>query len=78
MKLEIITPEKTLYSGNVTLIQFPGTSGSFEVLKKHAPLVASLKKGTIRIVDTDKKTLLIEINGGTVQVENNHVLVLAD
>lgn len=78
MKLEIITPEKTLYSGNVTLIQFPGTSGSFEVLKKHAPLVASLKKGTIKIVETDRKNLFIEINGGTVQVENDHVLVLAD
>ena len=78
MKLEIITPEKSLYNGNVTLIQFPGTSGSFEVLKKHAPMVASLKKGSIKIIDTERKTLYIEINGGTVQVENDHVLVLAD
>ncbi|HLO92494.1 MAG: ATP synthase F1 subunit epsilon [Chloroflexota bacterium] len=78
MVLEIITPEKTVFSGNVNLVQFPGSSGSFEVLKNHAPLVASLKKGKIKVKDSENKLQYFEINGGTVQVENNHILVLAD
>lgn len=78
MVLEIITPEKTVFSGNVNLVQFPGSSGSFEVLKNHAPLVASLKKGKIKVKDSENKLQYFEISGGTVQVENNHILVLAD
>lgn len=78
MFLEIITPEKTVFSGNVSLVQFPGSSGSFEVLKNHAPLVAALKSGNIRFKDSENKIQIIDINGGTVQVENNHILVLAD
>lgn len=78
MILEIITPERTVFSGNVSLVQFPGNSGSFEVLKNHAPLVAALKKGSIKIKDAENKIQFIEINGGTVQVEDNHILVLAD
>lgn len=78
MILEIITPEKSVYNGKVSLVQFPGASGSFEVLENHAPMVAALKQGSIKIKDIENKTTLIEINGGTVQIENNHVLVLAD
>lgn len=77
MTLEIITPEKTIYSGTVTLVQFPGTSGSFAVLNNHAPMIATLKAGKIKIKDTDDKISFIEVNGGVVQVENNNVLVLA-
>ncbi len=78
MNLEIITPEKTIFNGKVILVQFPGSSGSFEVLKNHAPLVASLKQGKIKVKDADNKITFIEINGGTVQVEDNNILVLAD
>lgn len=78
MTLEIITPEKSVYNGKVTLVQFPGASGSFEVLDNHASMVAALKQGSIKIKDTENKITFIEIKGGTVQVENNHVLVLAD
>lgn len=78
MTLEIITPEKTIFSGKVSLVQLPGSSGSFEVLKNHAPLVAALKAGKIKVKDLDNKISFIEVKGGTVQVENNHVLVLAE
>lgn len=78
MTLEIITPEKTIFSGKVSLVQLPGSSGSFEILNNHAPLVSALKKGTIKLKDQENKLQYIDINGGTVQVEKNHVLVLAD
>lgn len=78
MTLEIITPEKTIFSGKVSLVQLPGSSGSFEVLNNHAPLVAALKAGKIKVKDLDNKVSFIEVKGGTVQVENNHVLVLAE
>ena len=46
MKVEIITPEKKLYSGEANLVKVPGTKGSFEILTKHAPLISTLEKGT--------------------------------
>ncbi|MGE5382444.1 MAG: ATP synthase F1 subunit epsilon [Omnitrophica WOR_2 bacterium] len=78
MTLEIITPEKTIFKGKVTLVQLPGSSGSFEILNNHAPIVASLKSGKIKVREPDNKVTFFEINGGTVEVENNHILVLAD
>ena len=50
MTLEILTPEKKLYSGNVYGVQLPGISGSFEVLDKHAPIVSALGKGNLKIL----------------------------
>lgn len=78
MTIEIITPEKTIFKGKVSLVQFPGSNGSFEVLYGHAPLVASLKAGNIKLKDLENKITNIEIQGGTVEVENNYILVLAD
>jgi F-type H+-transporting ATPase subunit epsilon len=78
MTIEIITPEKTVFKGKVTLVQFPGRTGSFEVLYGHAPLVASLKSGKIRMKDNENKITVIDIQGGTVEVDNNYILVLAD
>lgn len=78
MTIEIITPEKTIFKGKVSLVQFPGSSGSFEVLNGHAPMVASLKAGIIKLKDMESKITTIDIQGGTVEVENNYILVLAD
>ncbi|HPG32819.1 MAG: ATP synthase F1 subunit epsilon [Lentimicrobiaceae bacterium] len=77
MTLEIITPDQILFNGEVKLVQLPGKSGSFEVLDNHAPMIASLKKGRIRIIEPDKSTREIEINGGTIKVQDNKVLILA-
>jgi F-type H+-transporting ATPase subunit epsilon len=78
MTLEIVTPEKTLFNGEVKLVQLPGTSGSFEILDHHAPMIASLKKGKIKIIENEKSTLFIEIEGGTLKVQDNKVLILAN
>ena len=78
MKLEIITPEQTLFSGEVTLVQLPGIDGSFEILNDHAPMIAVLGKGKIKAQDAQKQLQYFEIKGGVVEVLRNKVLVLAE
>ena len=85
MTLEILTPEKKLYSGDVYGVQMPGISGSFEVLEKHAPLVSALKAGRIKVLK-DKLTASggqnhvahFDIQGGFVEVLNNKVTILVE
>ncbi len=79
MNLEILTPEKKLYSGDVYGVQMPGISGSFEVLEKHAPLVSALKAGNLKILkDKQNNTTQFEIQGGFVEVLRNKVTVLVE
>ena len=78
MTLEIISPSATIFKGMVNLVQLPGKTGSFEILYNHAPMIALLKKGKIKLVDKDEKVSFIEIKGGTLKVENNKILILAD
>lgn len=78
MDLEIITSEKTIFKGEVSLVQLPGKTGSFEILHNHAPIIASLKKGKIKMIDPDKNVSYLDIEGGTLQVLNNKILILAD
>lgn len=79
MNLEILTPEKKLYSGEVYGVQMPGISGSFEVLDKHAPLISALKPGKIKVLkDKQNHTAFFEIQGGFVEVLNNRVTVLVE
>jgi len=79
MHIEILTPEKKLYSGTAYGIQLPGISGSFEVLDKHAPLVSALGKGNIKILlDKSGKSSNYTIAGGFVEVLNNNVSVLVE
>ncbi len=79
MTLEILTPEKKLFSGDVFGVQMPGISGSFEVLDKHAPLVSALKAGRIKVLrDKQAHAAHYEIKGGFVEVLNNKVTVLVE
>jgi F-type H+-transporting ATPase subunit epsilon len=78
MQLEIITPEQTLFSGEVSLVQMPGIDGSFEVLNDHAPLISALAAGKVKIQDAAKQLRYFEIKGGVVEVLRNKVLVLAE
>ena len=79
MNLEILTPEKKLFSDEVYGVQMPGISGSFEVLDKHAPLVSALKPGRLKIlVDKHNNVTFFDIQGGFVEVLNNKVTVLAE
>jgi F-type H+-transporting ATPase subunit epsilon len=79
MQLEILTPEHRVYSGTVYGIQLPGIEGSFEVLDKHAPMIASLGRGKMKIMkDKSGGTELYEITGGFVEVLNNKASVLIE
>ena len=76
MQLDIISPDKSLYSGEVTSVTLPGSKGSFQVLNNHAPIISSLDKGTVKVKDKEgEKTF--DISGGIVEVLNNNIIVLA-
>lgn len=77
MNLEIITPEKRLFEGEVKLVQVPGRKGSFEVLKNHAPIISTLSRGTIKIITAKDKKETILINSGIIEVKANHITILA-
>ena len=78
MLLEIITPEKKVFQGEVNSVQLPGTNGKFEVLNNHAPIISNLTKGDVRVIDSNNKTELFEINGGVIEMQNNKIIVLAE
>lgn len=77
MTLDIVTPDRSLFSGEVDLIQLPGIDGSFEILDNHAPLISVLAKGVIKILQ-GKDDDYFEVKGGVVEVLENKVLVLAE
>jgi F-type H+-transporting ATPase subunit epsilon len=78
MRLEIITPIKTLYSDEISLVQLPGMKGSFEILKNHASIVSSLATGSVKVIDSNKKTYFFEIQGGVVECKSDNIIVLAN
>jgi ATP synthase, F1 epsilon subunit (delta in mitochondria) len=76
MKLEIITPEQIYFSGEVTSVTLPGTSGLFTVWENHAPLISSLTKGKISYVEkVNKQQTELNIDGGFAEISNNIVTV---
>jgi F-type H+-transporting ATPase subunit epsilon len=76
--LEIVTPEKKLYSGDIVLISLPGSKGSFELLNNHAPIISTLEKGQIKVIEENKTEKFFEINRGVVECVDNNVIVLVD
>jgi len=78
MLLEIIAPDKNLYSGEVDLVQVPGSRGSFEILRNHAPIISTLDAGRIKIVDIKGGTIFFEVDGGVIEAKNNKIIVLAE
>ena len=78
MYLEIITPEKMLFAGEITIIKLPGTLGSFEIMKNHAPIISTLTLGKIKVKETNGIISYFEIKGGLVEVSNNKVKVLVE
>lgn len=78
MKVDIITPDKTLFSGDLDLIKVPGIDGSFEIMNHHAPIISILTKGQLKLVDYKKQEQFLEINGGVIEVNNNNVKILAE
>jgi len=79
MHLEIITPDKKVFVGEVDGVKLPGTSGSFEVLNRHASLISTLSKGEVSLRSTEElKKSAFMIEGGIVEVLDNKVTVLAE
>ena len=78
MLLEILTPDKKLFSGDVFWVQLPGIDGLFEILNKHAPLVSALGKGKVKVLMTATKTEAYTIKSGFVEVANNKTTVLVE
>jgi F-type H+-transporting ATPase subunit epsilon len=78
MLLDIITPDKTVYSGKVKLIQLPGSKGAFEILNHHAAIISTLTKGKIKVVEESGKELFFEVDGGIVENTDNKIIVLAE
>jgi F-type H+-transporting ATPase subunit epsilon len=77
MTLNILTPEKKLYSGDATLVQLPGVDGSFEILNNHAPIISALKSGIVKF-RTPQGEKKINITGGFVECLNNKVIICAE
>lgn len=93
MILEIVSPEATLFHGEITSITLPGVNGSFQVLNNHAPIVSILKQGTVSIsapsfsinkevigsfTKVNDQNYTLAIQSGTIEMKNNKVIVLAD
>lgn len=78
MNLEILTPEKSLFKGEIHSVSVPGKKGSFMVLKNHAPIISTLIKGSISIQTKDYKEESISISGGVIEVKDNVIVILAD
>lgn len=78
MKLEIITPDKSLYKGSVQSVSVPGKKGMFMVLNNHAPIVSTLQEGEIVFTTKEFKEEKIAIIGGVIEVKQNNIVVLAD
>ncbi|MEC8239061.1 MAG: hypothetical protein VX027_03010 [Bacteroidota bacterium] len=92
MNLEVVSPEATLFSGEVNSVAVPGANGAFQVLDNHAPIVSILKPGTVKIggkislpeetahnfKQQGEETFLELANGGTLEMQQNKIVLLAD
>ena len=81
MYLEIVTPDQKVFAGEVVSAQFPGSVGSFQILDNHAPLISTLNRGNIVLKTSAggaQAEKVIMVDGGVVEVNHNHVTVLAE
>lgn len=76
MNIAVLSPDQEIFQGEITSVKVPGTNGQFEVLKNHAPIVASLAEGPVRIVKQDGSTLEFLIEKGFIEVLYNEVSLL--
>ncbi len=76
MKVEILTPDAVLFEGEARHVFLPGSDGALGVLDNHAAMITTLAKGTVK-VDTKDGEQAFDLNGGTVEVLDNKVLILA-
>lgn len=78
MKIEIVTPDRKVYEGEIKSVRVPGKNGSFQVLKDHAPIISTLEAGSVIIVDQADKKSIFEIGTGVIEVKTNKIILLAE
>jgi F-type H+-transporting ATPase subunit epsilon len=78
LRLEIVTPEKSAFSGNVESFSAPGTSGGFQILRDHAPFLTTISVGEVKLRDESGNEMVYSTSGGFVEVSMNNVTFLAD
>ncbi len=78
MHLTVLSPKEFIYEGTVALVQFPGSMGSFEVLNNHAPLIARIDKGKLKIIDEDRNKFFLDVNPGIVEIKDNKIVLLTE
>ena len=78
MKLTIIAPGNTLFKGECKLVQMPGVDGLFEILDNHAPIIALLGEGKIKVQEQDGKELFFDVENGVLKVNNNQAMILVE
>jgi F-type H+-transporting ATPase subunit epsilon len=78
MFLEIITPDKKLFSGEAELVKLPGTAGYFELLMDHSPMISTLSEGKIKVKDAKGIISYFDIKGGVMEIHDNKIIVLLD
>ncbi|MFZ2324041.1 MAG: F0F1 ATP synthase subunit epsilon [Ignavibacteriaceae bacterium] len=78
LNLDIVTPSKSVFKGEIKSITVPGTEGGFQVLKNHAPIVSTFDIGMIKVELLDSKVNYYSTAGGTIEVLDNEIVVLAD
>ena len=77
-QLEIVTPRKVIFSGEVASFSAPGVVGGFQVLKSHAPLLSSIAVGEVKLADAAGQEFRYATSGGFVEVHENKVIMLAE
>lgn len=78
MRIEIVTPDKKIFEGDIKSLRVPGRKGSFQVLKDHAPIVSTLESGPVIMVSPEGEETSYEISGGVIEVKANKIILLAD
>ena len=76
MNLIVLTPEKEIFQGEIVSVKVPGSGGSFEILKDHAPIVSSLIEGEVKINSTSGESKIFNISQGFVEVLGKEVSLL--
>ncbi len=77
MIVDILTPDRQIFSGETTSVTVPGTDGMFQIKKDHAAIISSLASGKVRIV-TSEGEKMFDIEGGVVEVLKNKIIILAE
>lgn len=78
MTIEIVTPERKIYDGEIRLVQAPGANGSFELMHNHAPIISTLQAGTLRMITSSEDEVSFDINSGILECLDNKVIILAE